>query len=126
MSLSRIAVAFSLIFSYPLAFVGVRDGLLDLIRVERKKRTTKLMDTLTIGLLALVTGLAFVVKDLGKVLALAGSTWGNMLVYLFPTYMFIRVAKTKPELRGEVPQATITAVLGLCLGVIGTVRAIKK
>ena len=126
MSLSRVAVAVSLIFSYPLGFVGVRDGLLDLMQVEKEKRTNKLLDVLTVGLLAMVTGLAFVVKDLGKVLALAGSTWGNCLVYLFPTYMFIRLSKSRPELQGEVPQAVMTAVIGLFMGVIGTVMAIKK
>jgi amino acid permease len=125
MSLSRVAVAMSLLFSYPLAFVGVRDGILDLFEV--KERGDKLLNTLTVGLLAMITGLAFVVKDLGKVLAFGGATWGNAVIYLFPAYMFTKVAHNlKPELKKEVPQVIATGILGLAMGIIGTTRAIKK
>jgi amino acid permease len=34
MSISRIAVALSIVFSYPLAFVGARDGVLDVFKVS--------------------------------------------------------------------------------------------
>jgi amino acid permease len=125
MSLSRVAVAVSLLFSYPLAFVGVRDGILDFFEI--KEPSNKLFNTLTVGLLAMITGLAFVVKDLGKVLAFGGATWGNAVIYLFPTYMFTKVAQNiKPELKKEVPRVIATGILGLAMGIIGSTQAIKK
>jgi len=52
---SRIAVAVSLVFSYPLAFAGFRDGVLDLAKVPQEKRTNNLLDKVTVGCLSLIT-----------------------------------------------------------------------
>ena len=69
MSLSRVAVAISLVFSYPLVFTGLKDGLMDLFNVSKERRAdTKLNTGLTLSLLSLITGLALVVKDLSFVL----------------------------------------------------------
>ena len=125
MSLSRVAVALSLLFSYPSAFVGVRDGFLDLLGV--KDRGDRLLNSVTVILLTMIAAMAYVVRDLGKVLAFAGATWGNAVIYLLPSFMFINCAKkSMPELRKEVPQVVATGVLGLAMGVIGTIRAINK
>jgi len=53
MGLSRIAVAASLVFSYPLAFVGARDGVLELFNV--KNRSNGVLNTLTVGMLSAIT-----------------------------------------------------------------------
>ena len=125
MSLSRIAVALSLLFSYPLAFVGVREGLLDLLKVE--KRSDRLLNSVTVGLLAVITSFAYKLRDLRKLLAINGATWGNSVIYLMPTYMFVQCAnKLNPELKPEVPRVVITGVLGLIMGIIGTVKAIES
>eukprot|EP00339_Tiarina_fusa_P025032 CAMPEP_0117081830 /NCGR_PEP_ID=MMETSP0472-20121206/57653_1 /TAXON_ID=693140 ORGANISM="Tiarina fusus, Strain LIS" /NCGR_SAMPLE_ID=MMETSP0472 /ASSEMBLY_ACC=CAM_ASM_000603 /LENGTH=165 /DNA_ID=CAMNT_0004809877 /DNA_START=24 /DNA_END=519 /DNA_ORIENTATION=- len=91
MSLSRIAVLLSLLFSYPLAFVGVRDGILDLLQVQ--DRPNSLLNSVTVGLLTLITGMAYFLSDLRKLLAFNGATWGNAVIYLLPTYMFVQCAK---------------------------------
>lgn len=138
---------------YPLAFVGVRDGVLDMCKV--KNRSDSVLNTLTIGLLTLVTILAFYVQNLRSVLSLGGATqgqltlvtaihytwnltnvlsllcvgatWGNLIVYAFPTFMFCRLADTSmPSLKKEKPVAILTGLTGLCMGVIGTVQAIKS
>jgi amino acid permease len=70
MSVSRIAVALSLVFSYPLAFVGARDGVLDLFQI--KSRNEGLLNTLTVGILSLITSLALIIPDVSFVLAFAG------------------------------------------------------
>jgi amino acid permease len=126
MSLSRVAVAISLLTSYPLAFTGVRDGFLDFYGVPQEKRTNSFLNVLTLGLLSVITVLAFLVRDLRIVLAFAGATWGNALTYLFPTYMFMNLARKTPELKKEVPVVITTGLLGLAMGVVGTVRAIKS
>jgi amino acid permease len=70
MGLSRIAVAVSLVFSYPLAFVGARDGILDLFQV--KDRSAARLNALTVGMLAAITVLALIIPDVSFVLAFAG------------------------------------------------------
>lgn len=125
MSLSRVAVAVSLLFSYPLAFGGVRDGLLDLLKVE--KRPDSLLNTITVLLLTMITGLAYALTDLRKLLAFNGATWGNAVIYLLPTYMFIQCAKNlRPELRKEVPIVALTGLIGLAMGLLGTAIAVSS
>ena len=126
MSVSRIAVALSLTCSYPLAFGGVRDGVLDFAKVPIAKRSNSFMNVLTIGLLGIITCVAYIIRDLGTVLAFAGATWGNALIYLFPTFMLIQSAKKMPGLQKEVPIAAATGLVGLTMGVIGTIRAVKN
>ena len=140
MTVSRFAVTLSLIFSYPLAFVGVRDGVLDMLQVPMEKRTDGKMNVLTVLLLAGVTVLALLVNDLRLVMAFGGATWGNAVTYLFPTYMMYCYCKTlaaKPKkskqeeneyqsLKKELPLTLMNGALGLVMGMIGTVRAIQS
>lgn len=71
MGLSRLAVALSLVFSYPLAFTGAREGILDLFQIK-KKLGKKSLNLLTVGLLGSVTAAAAVIPDVSFVLAFAG------------------------------------------------------
>ena len=70
MGFSRIAVAVSLVFSYPLAFVGARDGVLELFKV--KNRSSGVLNTLTVGMLSAITVAALLIPDVSFVLAFAG------------------------------------------------------
>ena len=121
MNLSRIAVAVSLVFSYPLAFVGARDGVLDLLNL---KGTDKTQNVLTVALLAAITGAALVIPDVSFVMALAGATLGNGLIYIFPALMFRGAIKKKTDAtkgeKREVKLALGSAVAGICMGLIGT------
>jgi amino acid permease len=126
MSFSRAAVALSLIFSYPLAFVGVRANVLDLANVPEDKRSPMLSDILTVALLAGITGLAYVLTDIRVILSLGGATWGNLLVYVFPAIMMIGAAATNSDLKPKVPMAMFTGILGLAMGVVGTAKAVQS
>jgi hypothetical protein len=109
--------------------VGVRDGVLDLTKITNRSSPSKNVmfnTTWTVVLLAVITSLAFVVKDLRIVLAFGGATWGNAVIYLFSTYMFCSLAKKDVSLQKEVKWATATGLTGLTMGIIGTVRAIKS
>eukprot|EP00535_Pseudo-nitzschia_heimii_P002809 CAMPEP_0197184796 /NCGR_PEP_ID=MMETSP1423-20130617/10600_1 /TAXON_ID=476441 /ORGANISM="Pseudo-nitzschia heimii, Strain UNC1101" /LENGTH=495 /DNA_ID=CAMNT_0042635703 /DNA_START=89 /DNA_END=1576 /DNA_ORIENTATION=- len=125
MNLSRIAVAISLVFSYPLAFVGARDGVSDLLKM---KNTEKSQNMLSVGLLAVITGAALIIPDVSFVMALAGATLGNGLIYIFPALMFRGAIKKKADAtkgeKREVKLASASAIVGLCMGLIGTKMAI--
>jgi amino acid permease len=115
MSLSRIAVAISITFSYPLIFVGSRDGILDLFNV--KNRNNKVLNTVTLGLLAVVTAMASKLTDLGVVAAVGGATFGTALVFVYPVIMFL---KSSARTKEETPAAIGIGALGVLMGLIGT------
>jgi amino acid permease len=127
MSLSRIAVAVSLVFSYPLAFVGARDGMSDLLKL---KSTPKTQNALTVAILSAVTFAALNIADVSFVLALAGATLGNSLIYIFPALMFRGAIKKKADAtagqKREVKFAFGSAGLGLAMGVLGAKMALAS
>ena len=128
MAVSKIAVALSLTFSYPLAFVGFRDGVLDLLKV--KERKPALINSLTLGLLSFVTFMALIIPDVSFVLSFAGSTLGNALVYIFPALMFrgaIKKVSNPTRLqKTEVKAAMGAALFGLVMGITGAVKAVQS
>lgn len=128
MSISRVAVAVSLVGSYPLAFVGARDGFLDLFKI--KDPSNKTLNTLTAVLLAGVTGAALVIPDVSFVFSFAGATLGNALIYVFPAIMFRGAVKKMENAtgaqKGEVKLALAVAVLGTVMGGLGAKMAIKS
>lgn len=125
-SRSRIAVAISLIFSYPLAFVGARDGFLDLLKI---KGTAKSQNTLTVALLSAITFLALIAPDVSFVMAFAGAIFGNSLIYIFPALMFRGAIKKKADATQkqqlESKLAIGSVVAGLSMGLLGAKMAIS-
>lgn len=80
---SRVAVAVALVFSFPLAFQGFRDGALDLLQVPAEKRSNPLLNTVTVVLLGTITAAAATLKDVSFVLAFGGGTFqriSNMVI----------------------------------------------
>ena len=115
-------MAISVTFSYPLIFVGCRDGILDLFKVPQDKRTNALLNRCTFGILGVVTFLASILTDLGLVASLGGATFGTALVFVYPTVMFLK-SQTK-RTKESLPAAAI-GVLGLAMGAIGTVLSFQ-
>lgn len=128
MSVSRFAVAISLLGSFPLVFVGARDGVLDLFNI--KDRSNKTLNAITVALLSGVTGLALVIPDVTFVLSFAGATLGNALIYVFPAIMFRGAVKKMKNpsgaLKAEVKLAMANCALGIVLGTMGATMAIKS
>ena len=124
MSLSRIAVAVSLVFSYPLVFVGARDGILDLLEL---KKATNTQNVLTVSLLSVVTFLALKIPDVAFVLSLGGATLGNALIYIFPALMFRGAIKKNENAtrwqKQEVNFSLVTAIIGFVMGLVGAKMA---
>ena len=125
MSLSSIAVALSIVFSYPLVFVGTRDGLLDLANVSVNQRSNSLLSQVTLGGLVVISIGAIVLNDVSFVLSFAGATLGNALIYIFPALMFRRMVQKMDDkakqasLKNEVIYAMCSCYLGVVMGMIG-------
>eukprot|EP00525_Craspedostauros_australis_P012584 CAMPEP_0198119158 /NCGR_PEP_ID=MMETSP1442-20131203/24457_1 /TAXON_ID= /ORGANISM="Craspedostauros australis, Strain CCMP3328" /LENGTH=170 /DNA_ID=CAMNT_0043777569 /DNA_START=8 /DNA_END=520 /DNA_ORIENTATION=+ len=117
MSLSRVAVAVSITCSYPLIFVGTRDGVLDLFRVPQDKRSNGLLNKITLGLLAAITVVSSQLTDLGLVASVGGATFGTALVFVYPAIMFLK-QQEKPTKESLV--CKVIAALGVVMGAIGT------
>lgn len=129
MSFSRIAVLVSLIFSYPLAFVGVREGVLDVLKI--KDRSNGVLNKVTVACLSIVTAMAYKLQDVSFVLAFAGATLGNALIYVFPSIMFRGTVKNMGDdaskgLKREAKAGLVTVLLGAGMGIIGAGMAVKN
>ena len=125
---SKIAVALSLVFSFPLVFVGLRDGLLDLLKV--KNRTDSVLNAVSVGILSALTGAALIIEDVSFVMAFAGSTLGNALIYIYPALMFRGAIQKLPKptklQNFEVKAALTSAVAGFGMGVVGVYTLFKS
>ena len=122
MSIARIAVAVSITCSYPLIFVGSRDGLLDLFKVKEARDSARFLNKVTVATLAVVTLLASQLRDLGIVAAVGGATFGTALVFIYPAIMFL---KSQSERNAETFPAAAIGVLGVLMSAIGTVLSLQ-
>jgi len=125
MGFSRVAVAFALVFTYPLAFVGCRDGLLEMMQVPKEERTDAKINNLTFVILGVVTAVALKVTDLSFIMAFGGATLGNALIYVYPAIMFRSAVKSMGDAatraqKMEVHLAMLFAAIGIGFGVVGT------
>ena len=95
-----------------------------------KDRSNGTQNKLTVVLLSLVTAMALKLKDVSFVLAFAGATLGNALIYVYPALMF-RGAVNKMKdassgLKNEVNFALGAAGMGIGFGIIGAKMALKS
>lgn len=84
----RIGIAVAIICTYPICFLGYRDGIIDLLELPAEKQTSANLNVITVVLLAIVTVIAMSVKDLGLVNAVGGGTLATAVVFVFPTLMY--------------------------------------
>jgi amino acid permease len=120
---SRAAVACSLLLSYPLPFVGFRDGMLDALNISDNDRTdTTLLNGLSVGLLATVTLAASSIQDLALVLSIGGGTLSTIVASVFPALMFrAAVNKSSSDARQQALDANLALVLmWICVAIGGT------
>ena len=120
--MSRIAVALSVTGSYPLLFMGTRDGLLDMFKVDREKRDG-LFNKVTLGVLAFTTLLATKLTDLGLVASVGGATFGTALVFIYPAIMFLKTQKGKSTI--ETKLCKLIGLLGVFMSALGTKLALQ-
>lgn len=128
-TLCRIAIAFSVLFTYPIVFVGVRDGFIDLLLIPIDQQTNLLHVGITILLLLIITIMATCFQNLGMVTTLSGATLATVLTYVFPTLMYhstIKNLRSRATIhqRMEVLIAMIIMCLGITIGFIGIVTTL--
>lgn len=90
----RVAIAASLVMTFPLPFVGLRDGVLDAMQMPAAGRTDTKVSALSMALLATITCLAASVHDLSFLLAVSGGSISTAVSSVLPTMMY-RAAVTK-------------------------------
>lgn len=132
-AVARVFVATSILFSYPLCFVGLRDGIREMRGVlpeETKGRTEW-----TIGLLGATTAVSLALTDLGFVNSFCGALVGSGIIYIFPSIMFLRplrngiragVAKLTNAIRREMAANQAILVTGVVMGVLGAAVSVLE
>jgi amino acid permease len=142
-SASRLGVAFSVLFAYPLVFLGAREGWVALMASHNDDNNNNVMPTttdavpnrklITVIILVIVTALAIFVPNLTFVLSFAGATLSSCVIYIFPSVMFQALDRTctcllkhtsKWEMQEAVTMMWLGVVLGACGAVVSVVRAI--
>lgn len=120
---ARLGIGVSIIFSYPLNFLGLREGLLTMLKLDGSKKATHWGATLL--LMALMNGTSLFLKDLGLVVGLGGAVLGSALVYILPAFMAIfekgGALSTKAEKLGN----WALAALGVFFAALGSYMCLQ-
>lgn len=130
----RFAVALSTLVTFPIVFIGFRDGFLDAFDVPREFQTDTNLNALTVGLLTMITAIATLDVDLGTINAVGGGALGSCIVFVFPAMMFQRVVIARKQVSynegstGEQLESIVALVLmatGIFLGSAGVIIALR-
>lgn len=131
-SACRFAIAIALTFTYPLPFIGVRDGILDLFSAGIEWQTAININALTVTMLSIFTALAYKFTDLGLVNAVGGAAFGTAVTFVFPSIMFLSAVSSLPptevsfQLRCESLLVLLLMLLGIVMGVIGVIEVSRN
>ena len=133
--LCRLAIGASIVFGYPLTFVGIRDGALNLLGNKNPSDKTQTITTLV--LLTIVSTLAVFLRDVGFVVSFGGALLGSCIIYIFPALIFLKTMSKKIA-AGEVSKEEMGGVkremlvnkgitgLGVVMALIGASVSVLK
>jgi len=109
--------------------VPARDSLIELMGW---KATQKDKDVLSLGMIATITGIACVLRNLGLVASLSGALLGSLVIYIFPASAFVNGVKNgmipnkDGALDSEVGACKAITKVGYALALVGvTVTFVK-
>merc|ERR1712232_46868 len=107
-----------MILTYPLVFTGLRDGAMALPSGGQES-----FFLTTLGLLAIITGLALAVENVGFVCNFSGAIFGAFIVFVFPAVLCvlsIRAHGNKSNGNGSFEEhfAKLTIVGGVVLAIL--------
>lgn len=129
---SRIALAASILLTYPLPFVGLRDGCFDLLKSQNaslmdEEQKESLVLPVTLGLLLSVTIAATFLRDLGLVIAVGGGTFSTAVSSVFPALMLNGLNEQRGGQRSlDVTVAWTGMWISVAIGVTGVGLALAK
>lgn len=86
--MARLAIGIALVTGYPFTFSALRDGVLDMLKIDGERRQ-KALQPITPVLLGVVTALALYLKDVGFVVSISGAMFGSALMFMIPAIMNI-------------------------------------
>mmetsp|Transcript_14079 Transcript_14079/g.18363 ORF Transcript_14079/g.18363 Transcript_14079/m.18363 type:complete len:503 (-) Transcript_14079:235-1743(-) len=117
----RLFIGISILTIYPIAFIGFRDALLDVMRVPIEQQTARYLNILTVVMLSLITLTAAFVTDLGVINAVGGGTVAVAMVAVFPFLMFQKAIQDlgHTAVRGQLLEVKIAMLLMVFVVVIG-------
>jgi amino acid permease len=122
-TLCRVFIGVSVLTIYPIAFIGFRDGVIDLWNVPIEEQTTRFLNTLTVVMLSCITLTAVFVTDLGMINAVGGGTIAIAMCFVFPAMMFWQAVQNlpvpEPRLIMESKVALLLMVIGVSVGLVG-------
>jgi len=123
--LARVGIGASIIFSYPLNFVGLREGVQTMFGLKEAGKKPFVHVLSTVLLLCMMNGAALFMKDLGLVVALGGAILASTLVYILPALMGIFEKSNAVPSKAEKLLNWGLVVLGTFLGGLGVVMSLK-
>ncbi|MES1910194.1 MAG: hypothetical protein MHM6MM_002837 [Cercozoa sp. M6MM] len=146
-SLARVAMALSLVLTFPLPLNGARETLLTVLNLRHlddkieADRVTSVLATydfdhdeteelneqlspkahaiISVALLALSTLLGVVFPSIETILAFIGALGGTLCVYILPTIVFLRIVSSDQRTRKESWAATTCVIFGSVCGLVG-------
>lgn len=132
-NLSRIAIFLAIALAFPLPFVGLRDGVLDLSGLSEKMATDgnddRLINTVSVLLLGVVTFGASIFTDLASLLAIGGGTFSTVIASVFPTIMYQYAAKDSsfsPTNPAIVNLSVVLMVFCVMVGASGVATTLQR
>jgi len=122
--LARLGIGMSIIFSYPLNFVGLRGGVLGMLGLSDQADKQSVHVITTVALLCLLNGASLFLKDLGLVVGLGGAILGSALVYILPALMAIG---EKAGVMGKTEKLFnwVLSGLGIFFAALGAIMCLK-
>ena len=115
---------------FSVAFIGFRDSVLDVMNVSPEHHTDRLLNTLTIVLLSMITVTAVFVTDLGVINSVGGGSVAVLMCFVFPALMFEKGIRdlgnvALPMQHLEVKLVIFLTFVGCLIGIAGVVTELK-
>ena len=129
-SICRLAIAIAFACTYPLPFIGIRDGILDLFEVDDASQTSTNLNVLSLAILSVITAFACHFTDLALVNAVGGGALGTAVVFIFPSISFYFAVSNMKDaasfwLKCESVLCLVLMLLGVALGAIGVTSVVS-
>lgn len=134
-SISRVAIGFCSLVSYPLNFIGVRDNCLDMLGLNDdidSRDSPARQNFFTVLLLSIMTLVSCFVTDLGLINSVGGGTTATLLCFIFPAVMFREGVKKfssntaeEQQKNPEVWLVMTIMTVGVALGLVGVWISIR-
>eukprot|EP00439_Symbiodinium_sp_Y106_P038843 s513_g4.t1 len=126
-SLGKMGVMISILCGFPLNFMLLKSEVVAMAKKKGFSMDKPAVRWLTVALLIVTTGLALVLKDLGKVQAVTGATMGSFIVFVAPALMSRGLRRQRGgKAPGRAVQEVVLVMCGFLLGSLGVFLSITR